>query len=190
MKACPVLILALALTSSLAVAEEERGVLIDDGAFQSGYTSIGAKTGKAFGGYRSFVTAAGGWNVDHALTLGLKGDVLTGSAAPVDVLDAERGSLTYVGVFAETLPWRLGIGTVKLGVTLGTGDVGYRVNDVYEHDSFGFGEVEAVGLLHLTHRVDLALTVGARMTGTPDLEGLAAADLRGATASLGFRGWF
>ncbi len=194
--------LAALLAPGRARAEGEDGakVLIEDTYLDNGYTAFGVKLVQGGGKAGAFAAVQGGWDLGADLTMGLVGEVLV-SRVSVERNGASALNMGFLGLFAEYDVLEKDAFGLTAGFATGLGEAGYRIDDeraligggtakAYERSALFFAEPTATGLVHVSHRLDLALSLGYRYARGAKIEGLSPGAFGGAAAALGLRGHF
>lgn len=194
---------AAASQAGTALADDQKSVVFEDTYLENGYTAFGARAANVLGESQAFAGVLGGWHFTDRLVFGLRADALV-SKVDTEVTDSKRLGVTQLGLFGEYEVYTKEIFSFSAGLSAGSGDAGYKVvteqanlsaaaptkETEFRHDAFTFVEPEVTAAAHLSHRVDVAVSVGFRVVRGLDLEGVPEGSMNGGTAALMLRGNF
>jgi hypothetical protein len=193
---------ATALQASVALADDQKSVIFEDTYLERGYTAFGARSANVLGESQGFASVLGGWHFTDRLVFGVRADALV-SRVDTDVTDSRRLGITQLGLFGEYEVYRKDIFSFSASLGGGSGDAGYKVvpressvtaatgtETEYRHDTFTFVEPELTAAVHVSYRVDVALSVGYRSVRGLALEGVTSEGMKGTTTALMMRGNF
>lgn len=195
---------AAASQAGTASADDQKSVVFEDTYLENGYTAFGARAANVLGESQAFAGVLGGWHFTDRLVFGLRADALV-SKVDTGVTDSKRLGVTQLGLFGEYEVYTKEIFSFSAGISGGSGDAGYKIvtegasvtvtgpatkETEFRHDAFTFVEPEVTAAAHLSHRVDVALSVGFRVVRGLDLEGVPEDGMNGGTTALMLRGNF